>query len=219
MKQLGDLSRQESMIQQLIDRGISDRRVLQALRMVPRQAFLPEPQRDQALSDRALPIGYGQTISQPYMVALMSQRLDVQPNHRVLEIGTGSGYQTAVLAQLAERVHTVERIKPLLDEAFERLLSLNLRNIRFKFADGTRGWLEDAPYDRLIITAGAPDVPRKLLLSHLTPDGLAVLPIGPIAQQRLVAVRRSEDELHASNICECRFVKLIGDEGWPEDFH
>jgi len=128
----------EQMIQeQVIDRGIRDERTLRALRAVPREKFFPRQQRDEPFADRASPIGFGQTISQPYMVALMTARLDVQPSHRVLEIGTGSGYQAAILSHLAREVFTIERVKPLLDAAWERLMELNLRNVRFSFGDGT----------------------------------------------------------------------------------
>jgi protein-L-isoaspartate(D-aspartate) O-methyltransferase len=151
------------------------------------------------------------------MVALMTERLDVQPHHRVLEIGTGSGYQTAVLAWLAGDVFSVERVKPLLDDAFHRMMELNLRNVHFRYGDGTLGWPEQAPFDRILIAAGAPSVPQKLLHEQLVDGGIAVLPIGPEDEQMLVVVRRSGDKLHTTDVCQCRFVKLIGAEGWEED--
>ena len=147
----------------------------------------------------------------------MTQRLDVKPDTRVLEIGTGSGYQTAILARLAGHVYTVERLKPLLDSAFERLLSMNLRNIHYRFADGTLGWPEMAPFDRILITAGAPNCRAQLLLSQLVDGGVAVLPVGPIDEQMLIQVRREGSELRTLNICPCRFVKLIGHEGWQAE--
>lgn len=203
--------------QQVIERGLDDPRLLQAMRAVPRDLFFPEADRGGAFADRAAPIGHGQTISQPYMVALMTDRLDVQPEHRVLEIGTGSGYQTAILANLAAEVFTIERIKPLLDQAFERLMSLppdGLRNIHYRHGDGTLGWPDAAPFERILIAAGAPDVPRHLLLSQLIEGGLAVLPIGPAEEQMLVRITRQGDKLTSADICPCRFVKLVGEEGW-----
>jgi protein-L-isoaspartate(D-aspartate) O-methyltransferase len=218
MKQLSQTSPQERMIQQqLIERGISDTRVLEAMRSVPRDAFFPADIREHAYSDRAAPIGHGQTISQPYIVALMTQRLALQPSHRVLEIGTGSGYQTAILCRLAKEVYSIERVKPLLDEAFERLLSRNYRNVHFRFGDGTRGWPEQAPFDRILIAAGAPDLPKSLLLRQLADGGVAVLPVGPIERQVLVEVRRRGEQLHSTEIINCKFVKLLGEGGWKED--
>ena len=201
--------------QQVIDRGISNVRVLEALRAVPRDHFFPSS-KSEAFEDRAAPIGHGQTISQPYIVALMTERLEVQPENRVLEIGTGSGYQTAILCRLAREVYSVERVKPLLDDAFERILSLGMRNVHFRHGDGTRGWPEQGPFDRILITAGAPALPRALLLSQLSEGGIAVAPIGPDEEQMLVSVHRRGDELVVHEITACRFVKLIGDEGWPE---
>ena len=217
MEQLTELSAQELMIrQQIIERGINDERVIEALRKVPREQFFTVAPKDDAWADRAAPIGFGQTISQPYIVALMTEKLDVQPNHKVLEIGTGSGYQTAILAHLARSVFTVERVKPLLDATFERLLSMNLRNVRFRHGDGTLGWPEEAPFDRILIAAGAPQLPRELLLNQLADGGIAVLPVGEMEEQMLIAVRRHGDKLETSEISPCRFVQLIGKEGWPE---
>src|SRR6476659_6525320 len=168
MSRLRELSPLEQMIQQqVVDRGISDERLLAAFRKVPRDRFFPAGSKDSVVADRAAPIGHGQTISQPYMVALMTERLELAPHHRVLEIGTGSGYQTAILAKLAGEVYSVERVKPLLDAAFERLSDLGIRNVHFKYADGTLGWTDAAPFDRIIITAGAPAIPRDLLLGQL----------------------------------------------------
>ena len=200
--------------QQVVERGIRDDRVIGALRSVPRERFFPEESRDEAYADRAAPIGHGQMISQPYMVALMTARLDLRADHKVLELGTGSGYQTAILAKLAGEVYSIERVKPLLDEAFERLMELGLRNVHFRHGDGTLGWPQQAPFDRILITAGAPEVPRELLLNQLSDGGLAVVPIGPEDEQMLVEVRRAGSDLKATDICPCRFVKLIGKEGW-----
>ncbi len=217
MNEVTELSPQERMIrQQLVDKGIRDERVLSAMRSIPRELFFPDSDRRNAYADRASPIGHGQTISQPYMVALMTERLNVQPHHRVLEIGTGSGYQSAILARLAGEVYTVERVKPLLDSAFDRLLGMGIRNVHYRFGDGTAGWPEEAPFDRILITAGAPDVPRKLLLSQLKEGGIAVLPVGPHEEQMLLEIRRVGDQLKSTDICSCVFVKLIGQEGWGE---
>jgi protein-L-isoaspartate(D-aspartate) O-methyltransferase len=207
----------EQMIrEQLLDRGITDRRVVEAMRGVPRERFVPTAQRENAHAGRALAIGHGQTISEPYIVALMTQSLDVAPSHRVLELGTGSGYQTAVLSRLAREVCTVERVKPLLDAAFDRLLDLGCRNVRFRFGDGTVGWFERAPFDRILIAAAAPQVPRALLTEQLADGGAAILPVGPGQQQSLLRVVRRGARLEQSEICLCRFVPLIGKEGWPE---
>lgn len=205
----------ERMIQtQVIERGITHTPLIEALRAVPRDRFFPEENRYEAFEDRAAPIGHGQTISQPYMVALMTERLNVQPHHRVLEIGTGSGYQTAILAKLAGEVYSIERIKPLLDQAFERLMELNIRNVHLRHGDGTLGWPEAAPFDRILIAAGAPKLPERLLLSQLAEGGQAVLPIGPAEEQMLVRVDRHGPRLEVHDIVPCRFVKLIGQEGW-----
>ena len=207
--------RLEQMIrQQVIERGITNERVLGALRSVPRDKFFTEDLAREAYADRAAPIGHGQTISQPYMVALMTDRLDVKPEHKVLEIGTGSGYQSAVLARLCREVYSVERVKPLLDEAFHRLMELNIRNVHFRHGDGTLGWPEQAPFDRILIAAGAPAVPEQLLREQLADGGLAVLPVGPEEEQMLVVIRRSGSKLTSEDVCPCRFVKLIGSEGW-----
>jgi protein-L-isoaspartate(D-aspartate) O-methyltransferase len=211
-------TRLEQMIrQQVIERGITDERVIGALRAVPREKFFTDDLADEAYADRAAPIGHGQTISQPYMVALMTERLDVRPEHKVLEIGTGSGYHTAVLSRLGREIYSVERVKPLLDAAWNRLSDLGIRNAHFRYADGTLGWAEHAPFDRILIAAGAPNIPQKLLLDQLADGGLAVLPIGPDDEQMLVVVRRDGQKLHTTDVCPCRFVKLIGAEGWEAE--
>jgi protein-L-isoaspartate(D-aspartate) O-methyltransferase len=217
MNDIGEMSDQERMIQQqIIDRGIRDQRVIAAMRAVPRDRFFPSTNRAEAFADRAAPIGHGQTISQPYIVALMTQRLSIEPAHRVLEIGTGSGYQTAILAQLAGEVFTVERVKPLLDAAWERLMSMGIRNVHFRHGDGTTGWPDAAPFDRLVITASAPELPEQLLRTQLIDGGIAVLPFGRGENQMLIEVRRDGNRLDTADVCPCRFVRLIGQEGWPE---
>ncbi len=207
----------ERMIQQqLVNRGISDQRVLEAMRTVPREQFMPEDVRRHALADGAAPIGHGQTISQPYIVARMTECLEVQAGHKVLEIGTGSGYQTAVLSRLSAEVYTVERVKPLLDAAFERLLEMGFRNVHFRYGDGMAGWADRSPFDRIMITAGAPSIPERLLLSQLSDGGLAVLPVGSEDEQMLIEVRRQGGSLVTTNVCACRFVRLIGEGAWQE---
>jgi protein-L-isoaspartate(D-aspartate) O-methyltransferase len=212
------LSPLEYMIRtQIVDRGIEDPHVIEAIRRVPRDRFFPRKSADLAYLDQAAPIGHGQTISQPYIVALMTQKLDVRPHHKVLELGTGSGYQTAVLCRMASDVYSIERVKPLLDDAFERLLDLGYRNVHFKFGDGTLGWPDAAPFDRILIAAGAPELPRQLLLGQLKEHGKAVMPVGPDEQQMLVEVTRVGNELITQEVCACRFVKLIGEEGWGKN--
>jgi protein-L-isoaspartate(D-aspartate) O-methyltransferase len=216
MSKTRELTPLEFMIRnQVIDRGIQDAHVIEAMRHVPRDRFFKPGATELAYADQAAPIGHGQTISQPYMVALMTHRLDLRPSHKVLEIGTSSGYQTAILSRLAQDVYTTERVKPLLDEAFERLMDIGARNVHFKFTDaGQLGWPEQAPFDRILITAGAPKLPRKFLLAQLKEGGKAVLPIGPHEEQMLVEVTRRGGELIVKDVCACRFVKLIGDEAW-----
>jgi len=210
-----DSSRLEQMIrQQVVERGITDPRVLDALRAVPREKFFNEDLAREAYADRAAPIGHGQTISQPYMVALMTERLAVAPEHKVLEIGTGSGYQSAVLAKLAGEVYSIERVKPLLDDAFHRFMEMNIRNVHLKLGDGTLGWPEQAPFDRILITAGAPNIPDRLLREQLKDGGIAVLPVGPEDEQMLIVIKREGEKLLSTDVCPCRFVKLIGEEGW-----
>jgi len=217
MKQLHERSPQEKMIQeQLVGRGIGNARVLAAIRSTPREFFFSPDMRAHAHADRAAPIGHGQTISQPYIVALMTQHLDVQSTDRVLEIGAGSGYQTAILARLAAEVYTIERIKPLLDEAFERLMALGIRHVHLRYGDGTLGWPDAAPFDRILIAAGAPDLPTSLFFEQLRDGGIAVLPVGPLHEQMLVEIHRHGSNLERVDICPCRFVKLIGKAGWAE---
>jgi protein-L-isoaspartate(D-aspartate) O-methyltransferase len=207
----------ERMIRELIAaRGVKDERVLQALRKVPRHLFVKDHLRTQAYGDHALPIGSSQTISQPYIVARMTELLEVGPEHSVLEIGTGSGYQTAVLALLARRVYSLERIAELAREAIPRMRQLGLDNVKIQVFDGTVGWSEWAPYDRILVTAGAPKVPEPLL-GQLAPGGVLVVPEGQLNAQKLVvyrklargAIRRSEGE-------EVAFVPLLGRHGWKE---
>ena len=217
MNDVKERSSQEQMIRlQVVERGIRDERLLEALRAIPRELFFPPDVRHAAYADRAASIGHGQTISQPYIVALMTKYLDLNASHRVLEVGTGSGYQTAILAKLCAEVWSMERVKPLLDDAWERLMQLGIRNVHFRLGDGTTGWSESAPFDRILIAAGAPNLPEQLLRAQLIDGGVAVLPVGPEQEQMLVEVRRTGDELKVTDICPCRFVKLIGAEGWEQ---
>lgn len=201
---------------QLEARGISDARVLEAMSSVPREVFVPDGTRSAAYEDRALPTSLNQTISQPYMVALMTERLDPQPGHRVLEIGTGSGYQTAILAKLVERVYTIERLGALSQAAQQTLAGLGVRNVSFRVADGTLGWEEFSPYDRIVVTAASPRVPETLV-DQLVDGGIMIIPVGPEDSQMLMAVRKSAGAYTEQAIVACRFVKLKGACGWPED--
>lgn len=194
---------------QIVDRGITSPALLDALRRIPRERFVPDAMRSHAYDDGAVPIGHGQTISQPYMVALMTERLELAPHHRVLEIGTGSGYQAAVLAQLAAEVYTVERIKSLLDEAFERFASMGIHNIHLHFGDGFEGWREYEPYDRLILTAAPDHLPTELLTRSLVEGGIAVLPLGSGDNQILLIARKIGGALDVNTLGGVRFVPML----------
>ncbi len=204
----------EDMVRQQIEaRGITDPAVLAAMRKVPRHLFVSEALRDQAYGDYPLPIGEQQTISQPYIVAEMTQALALSPEDRVLEIGTGSGYQAAVLAEIAFRVYTIERIYPLYTRARKLFDQLRYHNIVMRYGDGTAGWAEEAPFDAIIVTAGAPRIPR-VLVDQLAMGGRLVLPVGDQYTQDLIKVYRDENGLHQVNLGGCRFVKLVGEHGW-----
>ena len=206
--------RERMVREQLEKKGIRDPRVLEAFRTVPRHLFVKPADAESAYEDRPLALAEGQTISQPYMVALMTQELDVAPGQRALEVGTGSGYQAAILATLGARVTTVERLPTLAAEAQRRLEQSGFTGIRFRVGDGTLGWPEEAPFDRIVVTAGAPDVPIGLL-SQLGEGGILVVPIGDERKQDLVRFRRGEGRVTRDRLCACSFVKLIGAEGWP----
>jgi protein-L-isoaspartate(D-aspartate) O-methyltransferase len=200
--------------EQIIARGISSPRVIETLLKIPRHLFVQEAMADQAYSDGALPIGEKQTISQPYMVALMSELLELKPQDHVLEIGTGSGYQTAVLASLCRRVWTIERIRPLAMQARKVLDALHLLNVNIKVGDGTLGWPEEAPFDAILVTAGAPAVPEALA-QQLAPGGRLVIPVGDAANQTILRIRKQADgSLTSETGVGCRFVPLIGQQGW-----
>jgi protein-L-isoaspartate(D-aspartate) O-methyltransferase len=211
-----DKLRAAMVVEQLIPRNISDKRVLEAFRKVPRHEFVPEDLRQSAYNDYPIPIGENQTISQPYMVALMTECLKLKDGEKVLEIGTGSGYQAAILGEIAGEVYSVERFKDLADKASEILHSLGYKNIHIKVGDGTLGWSEFAPYDGIVVTAGAPGVPESLV-KQLKDGGRLVIPIDSGGfGQILTLVERVGHTTRQSDICACTFVPLIGKEGWPE---
>ena len=190
--------------------------MLEALGTVPRHLFVSEALRDQAYGDYPLPIGEQQTISQPYIVAEMTQALDLGKDDRVLEIGTGSGYQAAVLAEIVFRVYTIERIRALYIQTRKLLDRLNYHNIIMRCSDGTTGWQDESPFDAIMVTAGAPEVPEKLL-EQLAAGGRMIVPVGNQHSQDLIKITKDKDGIHKSNLGGCRFVKLIGAQGWTEN--
>lgn len=210
-----DAARERMVRDQLERRQITNRRVLEAMRKVPRHEFMPSHLAELAYTDRPLPIGEGQTISQPYMVALMTQALDPQPDHRVLEIGLGSGYQAAILAELAQHVYTIERIESLANQARATLERLGYKNISVYVGDGTCGLPEEAPFDGIMVTAGAPELPAPLV-EQLADGGRIVCPVGDRLAQFLVEGVKSGGKLNEMRICSCVFVPLIGRYGWQE---
>jgi len=201
---------------QLRKRGISDQRVLEAMARIPRHAFVSAEYQAAAYEDRPLPIGEGQTISQPYMVAVMTQSLDLKGEERVLEVGTGSGYQTAILAELAKTIFTIERLQALIQRAQKILQELGYENIFFLTGDGTKGWPEKAPFDGIMVTAGAPEIPQTLT-SQLADGGRLVIPVGPRYTQTLYKVTRKGSRFTEEEITGCVFVPLVGDFGWKEE--
>jgi len=212
-----DIARKKMVQEQIMARGVSDRRVLDAMLKTPRHIFVQEAMAAQAYSDSPLPVGEKQTISQPYIVALMSELLELTGTEKVLEIGTGSGYQTAILASLADRVYTVERIRPLALRARKCLDSLRMFNIMLRINDGEGspvGWEEEAPFDAIIVTAGAPAIP-DVLTSQLAIGGRLVIPVGNESEQRLLKIiKKADGTLETFTSVGCRFVPLIGKQGW-----
>ncbi len=212
-----DIARKKMVQEQIIANGVSDRRVIEAMLKIPRHIFVEEAMAARAYSDSALPIGERQTISQPFMVALMSELLSLTGSEKVLEIGTGSGYQTAILATLADRVFTLERIRPLALRARKCLDSLALFNVRIRINDddGNRiGWDEEAPFDAIIATAGAPEIP-EILTEQLAVNGRLVIPVGDENGQSLLKIVKDPDgNLQVTESVKCRFVPLIGRNGW-----
>jgi len=201
---------------QLIPRGIHDEGVLRAMRKVPRHFFVDESVKYEAYDDMALSIGEGQTISQPYMVAVMTELLELKGAEKVLEVGTGSGYQAAILAELSKEVYTIERFERLAKEAEEKLRALRYDNIYVKTDDGTLGWPEEAPFDRIIITAGTPKVPDPLI-QQLSQGGIIIAPVGERFSQQLVRVRKSAQGLLEEYHTMCVFVPLVGKYGWDRE--
>jgi protein-L-isoaspartate(D-aspartate) O-methyltransferase len=199
--------------EQLIPRGIKNSRVLDAFLKVERHKFIPEELRMSAYADFPVPIGAGQTISQPYIVALMTECLGLSGEEKILEIGTGSGYQTAILAELAKEVYTIERIEVLSRNAETVLNELGYKNIKIRVGDGSLGWKEDAPFDRIIITAASPRIPLPLT-EQLNESGKLILPLGESFSQVLTVVEKKKGELESIEVCGCVFVPLIGKYGW-----
>jgi protein-L-isoaspartate(D-aspartate) O-methyltransferase len=210
------LERQQMLEQQLLGRDIRDERVLDAMRRVPRHLFVPSEHQHLAYRDGPLPIGQDQTISQPYIVALMTQMLGLEGDEKVLEIGTGSGYQAAILSQVAREVHTVERHDALARQAQACINELDIKNITVHVGDGTRGWPENAPYDAIIATAAAPKVPKPLL-NQLADGGRLVIPVGSRLGQFLEKWHREGDDFHHEKSVAVAFVPLLGEFGWRDD--
>ncbi len=208
--------REEMVTSQIIARGIKDERTIEAMRNVERHLFVPENMHSEAYNDYPLPIGQGQTISQPYIVALMTELLELKGNERVLEIGTGSGYQTAILAKLAAEVYTIERISELLEEAKKKLSLLGYENIHFFCTDGTKGLPEYAPYQGIIVTAAAEEVPLPYF-EQLDEKGKLVIPLGERYGQVLVLIEKRKGKIMQKEICGCTFVPLIGEYGYQEE--
>ncbi|HEY6197908.1 MAG TPA: protein-L-isoaspartate(D-aspartate) O-methyltransferase [Candidatus Binatia bacterium] len=207
----------EKMVQeQVVGRGVKDPRVAEAMRKVPREFFVESALASRAYDDGPLPIGEKQTISQPYMVGLMTEALELKGEEKVLEVGTGSGYQTSVLGLLAAQVFSIEKIRPLSARARAVLDELHYYNVALHVGDGTIGWSDHAPYDAIIVTAGAPPNIPKPLLDQLAPGGRLVIPLGDEESQVLKRIRRTESGFQEENLGECRFVKLWGKYGWAD---
>lgn len=209
------LLRKRMVQEQLVPRAIKDPRVLDAFYKVERHKFVPESLMASAYGDFPLAIGEGQTISQPYIVALMSECLDLRGEEKVLEIGTGSGYQTAILAQLCQMVYSIERIESLAERAKNLLEELGYSNIKIMTGDGTLGWPKEAPFDRIIVTAASPRVPQPLI-DQLKDPGKLILPVGDTFSQVLTVVEKKKGKIHSTEICGCVFVSLLGEHGWKD---
>jgi protein-L-isoaspartate(D-aspartate) O-methyltransferase len=210
-----DRLRHDMVEKQIEARGIRDANVLSAMHKVPRHLFVSEALMDQAYNDFPLPIGEQQTISQPFIVAEMTQALQLGADDRVLEIGTGSGYQAAILAQIVFRVYTIERIHSLYVKARKMFDQLGYHNIVTRYSDGTSGWKDESPFDAIIVTAGAPEIP-EVLVNQLAVGGRLVIPVGNQYVQELIKLVRDEKGIHQTNLGGCRFVKLVGEHGWSE---
>ncbi len=208
--------REEMVRKQIENRGITDPRVIAAMLKVPRHLFVSDALMDQSYGDFPLPIGEQQTISQPYIVAEMTQALNLSEEDRVLEIGTGSGYQAAIVAEIAFRIYTIERIYSLYSKTRALFDRLHYHNIVMKYSDGSLGWESESPFDAIIVTAGSPDIP-KTLVSQLAVGGRMVIPVGNQHSQDLIRIYRDNRSIHKTNLGGCRFVKLLGEHGWREE--
>lgn len=211
-----NVAREKMVLDQLIDRGIKDQRVIEAFLKVPRHLFVEEALRERAYGDHPLPIGMNQTISQPYMVALMCELLELKGDEKVLEIGTGSGYATAILAELAERVFSIERLDSLIQNARSIIDKLRYNNVVTRVADGTYGWREESPFDGVVVTAAGPQIPKNLL-AQLTVNRHLVIPKGDAFSQTLYKITKTEKGFNSKEITGCVFVKLIGKYGWESE--
>lgn len=209
------VARQRMVAEQLLRRGIQDQRVLQAMGKVHRHLFVEEALWGRAYGDYPLPIGEKQTISQPFMVALMTEALELKEHERVLEVGTGSGYQTSILAELAAKVYSIERIRALAMRAIRRIESLGYYNVLIRVGDGSVGWKEMAPFDAILVTAGTPQVPIRLV-EQLGEDGRLVVPVGQAENQVLRKGTKRGADIHWTELGNCVFVKLVGEQGWSD---
>lgn len=212
--QLFEQQRRKMVETQIISRGISDSRIINAIMEIPRHEFIPGTEWDRAYEDHPQPIGEGQTISQPYMVAYMTELLRLNGTENVLEIGTGSGYQTAILAKLSKQVYSIERIRALSDSARERLNSLGFTNIIFLMGDGSLGLEDKAPFDRIIFTAAVPELPENLFYQLSPRRGLMVVPAGPRWCQNIMLIERNQKKFEKKCLTSCIFVPLIGEAGY-----
>ncbi|MBN1796457.1 MAG: protein-L-isoaspartate(D-aspartate) O-methyltransferase [Sedimentisphaerales bacterium] len=215
MNQDFTLQMRQMLERDLKGRGIKDPRLLKAMTEIPRELFVGNSHLGQAYSDGPLPIDCGQTISQPYIVALMTEELKITPDCEVLEIGTGSGYQTAILCKLAKYVYTVERFEELSQAAQKILGELGIINVEFRTGDGSCGWAQDSTFDKILVTAALPTIPQSLI-DQLADGGIMVAPVGPTGVQRLVALEKKNDKIAERFICDVRFVRLIGRHGFNE---